>query len=273
MTVQWCVFDLDGTLLNSQYRISRENIAAINRLQAEGIQFLLATGRPDFWVKEIVDLLQVQGPLIACNGAVIRNVPAGNLLRYEAMDASMVQSFADYCLSRQIDLLAYTTDTVYYTPNSQLLRIFLDYNRSAPTHYHVPVIQLEKGITWPAKDVVKLLGDSRELPLDPEFQELLQDSRITAVSSRPGLLDIMARDISKGNALSLLAESGVIDLSQTVVFGDNYNDLSMFSVAGYGVAMGNAETALKEAARFITRSNEDHGVAYAIDQWILKGIE
>ena len=273
MTIQWCVCDLDGTLLNSHYRISRENMAAIKRLRAEGIQFLLATGRPDFWVKEIVDLLQAEGPLIACNGAVIRNVPAGSLLRYEAMDASMVQSFADYCLARQIDLLAYTTDTVYYTPGSRLLQVFLDYNRSKPTHYHVPAVPLEKGLIWPTEAVVKMLGDSRELPLDPEFRELLQDSRITAVSSRPGLMDIMAKGVSKGSALELLSASGIINLSHTVVIGDNYNDLSMFAVTDYGIAMGNAETELKQAARFITKSNEEHGIAYAIDQWILKGIE
>ena len=53
MTVQWCVCDLDGTLLTNQHQISQENMAAIKRLHAKGIQFLLSTGRPDFWVKDV----------------------------------------------------------------------------------------------------------------------------------------------------------------------------------------------------------------------------
>lgn len=270
MRLRWCICDIDGTLLDRQNNISRDNVDAIKKLQSSGIKFILATGRPDFWVQEIVDRLEVCGPLIACNGAVIRHFPGRDLLRYEAMEEEIVLAIVAYCLANGHDLLAYTTDTAYYTPDSRLVNIFHDYNRSASQIYHVHTQMLTKELRWPTGEVVKFLVRSRQLTSDQKFTEMLRDHRISATSSRSGVADIMARGVSKGSALSHLAELCTIDLSETFVLGDNFNDISMFEVAAFGIAMGNAEEELMKKARFTTRSNEENGVAFAIDQWILK---
>lgn len=270
MTIRWCICDIDGTLLDRQNNVSQDNADAVKRLQDTGIQFILATGRPDFWVQEIVDRLHVCGPLIACNGAVIRNLPTRQLLRYDTLGEEIVLSIIEHGLANDLDLLAYTSDTVYYTPGSHLVNVFHEYNRSASTQYYVPTQRLTEDLHWPAKEVVKFLVRSRQMTHDPKFAELLHDQRISATSSRSGVTDIMAKGVSKGSALGHLAGMCSIDLTQTVVLGDNFNDISMFEIAAFGIAMGNAEAELKIRASFTTRSNDENGVAFAIDQWILK---
>ena len=87
----------------------------------------------------------------------------------------------------------------------------------------------------------------------------------------PNVLDIMAAGITKGNALQFLADRQVIELARTVVFGDNHNDISMLELAGLPITVANAEPAVKRIARFIAPSNDESGVAYAIEKHILEG--
>jgi len=89
------------------------------------------------------------------------------------------------------------------------------------------------------------------------------------VSSAKGLLDIMAADISKGNALKTLSEKLKVDLDDVIVFGDNYNDMDMFKCAGMPIAMGNSVEDIKLQAKYITKSNNEAGIAFAINNYIL----
>lgn len=78
------------------------------------------------------------------------------------------------------------------------------------------------------------------------------------------MIELIAKETDKGNALQFLAGHLGVDMSNTVVIGDSYNDISMFQVAGTKIAMGNAVDEIKRMATTVTRTNDEHGVAHAI---------
>ena len=83
-----------------------------------------------------------------------------------------------------------------------------------------------------------------------------------------GLLDIMASNISKGNALKILSKKLDVDLNKVIAFGDNYNDIDMLQCVGMPIAMENSVGELKLQAKYITKSNDESGIAYAINNFI-----
>ena len=97
-----------------------------------------------------------------------------------------------------------------------------------------------------------------------------KDEKLAIVQSEKGLIDITSSGVSKGDALIILSKHLDVDLSKTIVFGDNHNDISMFKVAGLSIAVNNAEMELKQAADYITLSNNESGVSHAIFKYVLK---
>jgi Cof subfamily protein (haloacid dehalogenase superfamily) len=93
---------------------------------------------------------------------------------------------------------------------------------------------------------------------------------LVVTSSAENNIEINHPDAQKGSAVSFYAEYVGIPLSEVMVIGDNYNDLSMMKVAGVSVAMGNAEEPIKRECRYVTKTNNEHGVAYAIRTWALR---
>ncbi len=121
------------------------------------------------------------------------------------------------------------------------------------------------------QDIIKVLITSQDDHILEKLNEgINKEGRLTIVRSEKGLIDIMNSGISKGGALVTLAEHLNMDLKDTVVFGDNYNDISMFKVAGLSIAVANAEEDLKQAADYITLSNDESGVGHAIYKYVLK---
>lgn len=108
--------------------------------------------------------------------------------------------------------------------------------------------------------------------LSPILRELLGDS-VHITKSKPHFLEIMHHEGTKGLALEFLAAHFGCELSETIAVGDSWNDHEMLEAAGLGVAMANSIPALKEIADFITLSNNEDGVKFAIDKFILNNVE
>ena len=104
-------------------------------------------------------------------------------------------------------------------------------------------------------------------PIEKEMQEALK-GKAGVFRSEPFFLEIVPKDVDKAYGLDVLLGKLGMGREELLAFGDGYNDISMLQMAGMGVAMGNAEEEIKKAADFVTRSNEDDGVAYAIEKFI-----
>lgn len=268
---KWCVCDMDGTLLNSQSAISEENETALKKLQEKGIEVIIASGRTDLMVKSYIKQLGLTGPVISSNGGLIRNIKTGEILYSKLIEKSVVKEILGFCSANNIDFLVYTIDRVYGNNRNPLMLKYKKLNENLPESINVPLEYLNNvNETIDNIDVLKILlvcGDHERIK---ELEEYFsKNEQITAVSSAKGLLDIMAPNISKGNALKILAEKMDVDLNDVIAFGDNYNDAEMLESVGIPIAVENAVENIKLKAKYITKSNNESGIAHAINNFIL----
>lgn len=269
---KWCVCDMDGTLLNSQGAISEENEAALKKLQDRGLEVIIASGRTDLMVKSFIKQLGLTGSVISSNGGLIRNIRTGEVLYSKLIEKSVVREILIYCEENKVDFLLYTLDMVYGNKRNPLMVKYENRNEELAENMKAPLAYLQNISEIDNLDVLKVLLVCREQPeriveLEKYFSK---NERITAVSSAVGLLDIMASNISKGNALKILAAKMDIDLNHIIAFGDNYNDAEMLKCVGMPIAVENAVEEIKPHAKHITKSNNESGIAYAIHNFILK---
>lgn len=270
---KWCVCDMDGTLLDSKGIISQENEKALKDLERKGLEIIIASGRVDLLVKSYIKQLNLRGHIIACNGGLIKNIETGEILYSKIIDKNTSRNIIFYCLENKINFLIYTTDLVYSNKNNPRAEHYENLNNHLPKDSYVPIKYIDDILIKNIDkiDVLKvlLICDDQEKfkMLESKFSKF---DNLTVVSSFNGLLDIMASDISKGNALKILSEKLDVDLSKVIAFGDNNNDLEMFQCAGMPIAMENAIDSVKLHAKYITKSNDESGIAYAINNFILK---
>ncbi len=265
--------DLDGTLLDDNNQISPENQAAVNDLAHQGIGFTLATGRMDRMTRVYVRQLNVRLPIIACNGAVIRDCATERLISAETLPPDEVVALAGWLSDRKLEYLCYSPDAVYYPPDSRRIDNFLSYNKMAARQETetIPLMSLgEVPLDTIASDLVKILAVLPDQPaIDAMKDYLAANMKSTGVLSMHDAMDIMAHGVSKGRALCRLARILDIPPSSVVAIGDHDNDASMLEAAGLGIAMGNGTAAAKAAGNVQTTANHQSGVAAAIKRHVL----
>jgi Cof subfamily protein (haloacid dehalogenase superfamily) len=267
---RWIICDLDGTLLNSAGEITYENRKAIELLKAKGKQVIIATGRHDLIANKYFYELDLTTPIIACNGALIKDILNDKVLYMKVIESMVALKVLNFCELNQLDYLVYTPNAIYYSENSKRINIVREYNNSVKKELQAPTYSV-KALDTSNEDIIKILVVSQEENILEKLNESInKDGGLTIVPSGKGLIDIMSPGISKGGALVAISEYMNMDLEDTVVFGDNHNDISMFKVAGLPIAMANSEEELKQIATHITLSNDESGVSQGIYKYVLK---
>lgn len=264
---------MDGTLLNSQDIITEENVKALKKLQQSGTEVMIASGRLDLMVKRYIHQLDLRGHVIACNGGLIRNIKTNEIVYSNAMDHNIVEDILTFCIEENINFLLYTADVVFSNRNNPRLLRYEEMNRSIDNSLRFEVNYLDDTVMEVIKDIdvlkVLLICDNQE-QVGYLIDKFSQIDKLTVVSSAKDLVDIMASNTSKGKAITVLAEKLKVKLEDVIAFGDNYNDMDLLQSVGMPIAMENAVEELKTEAKYITKSNEESGVAYAINNYILR---
>jgi Cof subfamily protein (haloacid dehalogenase superfamily) len=271
--IRLIVCDLDNTLLDSQKMISPANLRAVRLAQERGIFVTVCSGRVHPMLEVYSRQLNIQGPLIASNGAVIYDTAANTLPFLAAADKEAARTLLEYCKERELDHIAATARGCWYYKNSRRIGRFEQYNRLAASDglSLIPLYEFGSNYDDPLEsDVYKILVSE----LDPETLRITADyvqslGALSLTSSEPGLLDVSARGVNKGEGLRKLLRLLGLEKNQVCAFGDYRNDIPMLEEAGLPVAMGNAEEEVKKHALVVTASNEKDGVAAAIHQYIL----
>lgn len=267
MKISCCVFDLDGTLLTSKNHISETDRQTLDCLSKKGVKIIIATGRTNLQIAEYVHELGIQGPVITCNGGYILDLGTGEVLYKKYLRPYDAEKIISYARKKNLDYLFYTTEYVYHSLSSERINFYLDYNKTVPEAFRVPILPVSE---MPEKDmysrILKILihDNTKMIPkLEDTFNK---DNTLTIVTSGNNLIDIMPDNTTKGNAVRFIAERLHIPLSEIVAFGDSPNDESMLRAAGYSVAMGNAEDSIKAVCDFVTKSNDEHGITFALNR-------
>jgi Cof subfamily protein (haloacid dehalogenase superfamily) len=261
--------DIDGTLMNDRKEITKEVNDAIQAAKAKGVSVVICTGRPIVGVQSIIEELKLNDEddyVITFNGALVQNtytkdVESQITLRYENL-----KELYELSLKLNSPLHFFDTENLY-TPNREISRYTIHeaHINQVPLHY-LPIDEVPKDMLIPK---VMFIDEPERLnTIIANIPESFWE-KYTFVKSTPFFLEILDPRVSKGNAVKLLAEKLGIKQEEVICIGDGENDLSMIEYAGCGVAMANAESVVKEVAQFHTLSNNENGVAYAIEKLIL----
>lgn len=269
MTIQLIAIDLDGTLLNPERKVTPAVKQAIMAAKARGVHIVLASGRPFIGVQEYLRELGLEAEgnyCISNNGGLIHHAHNGDIL-FETL-----LSYEDYrffeALSHQIGSHFHALDrNTLYTANRDVspYTVRESFITAISLHY-CPAEEMDPATRFPKVMMIDHpeILDAAIARIPPEVFE-----RYTLMKSSGFFLEILHKDADKGKGVAKLAEFLGIARQNVMCIGDHGNDLAMVEYAGVGVAMGNAEPAIKEAAQFVTTSNKEDGVAVAINKFVL----
>ncbi|GGJ69182.1 hypothetical protein GGR02_002120 [Anoxybacillus voinovskiensis] len=270
--------DMDGTLLNSSGRISERNKEAIVAAQKAGHMVAIATGRAFNDARKPLAEAELDCPVIGLNGAVIVQ-PNGAITRDVPLNKDALLPTLEWVrLQPDIYCEIYTNDAVYVGLHNREHLVAMaasaeqDVKRIVEKQFQQARVTYVPDIReiWNSELVFYkiLIFSLRRSSLEKAAQQFHLLPDITVTSSHPHNIEINHRQATKGEAVKQLAATYGIDLKKTMVIGDSLNDLPMFAVAGYRVAMGNAAEEVKQQADFITITNDEDGVAHALEKLV-----
>ena len=268
--IKLLAIDLDGTLLNNNHTISSENLKAIRIAQDNGIKVIIATGRPEQLVKEYVEQLKMEDPLIMYNGSVIGHPFMDDVLYKKVLSEETIKSVVSHCVKQDLLFMIYTKDVIISAPNYRV-DFFLDKNKNLSDKNKAVFKDIRDMNEILSYDVHKILLIEHDLEkYQQAYQFAVGHSDVSVVRSSNGFIDINPHNTSKGIALEFYAKELGIKQEEVASIGDQDNDVSMLKYAGLSISMGNAsESALKEATHQ-SLSNDENGVAVAIMKYIVK---
>lgn len=270
MKYKLVAIDMDGTLLNSQHEISERNKKAIKDATEKGINIVITTGRIFTSAKYYAKLLGIKTPIIACNGAYIREYERNNVIYDCPMNLEDCIKVLVEAEKNEIYYHLYDNQNFYVKElKYSSLKYFNWNNEQKPEdriniHIESNLIQLLE-MEKPKIYKIVLMDENKDKLV--RFRDLIEKNKeIEIDSSWHNNLEIMNKGVSKGNALNHLCKLLGIKNSEVAAIGDNHNDISMFKYSGYSIAMGNAEEQIKNMADFVTDTNDNDGVAKAIEK-------
>ncbi|WAA12722.1 sugar-phosphatase [Fervidibacillus halotolerans] len=262
--------DIDGTLINDEHEVTEEVYTAIQLARAQGVKVVLCTGRPIGGVEPYIERLQLNEKddfVITYNGALIQNTNTKEVVSQQSLNYDDLKRIYELSIELNSPMHFFDTERMY-TPNKDISKytIYETSITKVPLHYRT-ISEIPKDIVIPK---IMLIDEPEKLK---KTIAAIPDSireNYALVQSMPFFYEILHKNVSKGNAVKQLAELLNIRREEVMAIGDNGNDFSMIEYAGCGVAMENAIPELKQIADYITLSNNEHGVARAIEKFVLK---
>lgn len=268
--------DLDGTLLDSQRTVPEANRRALERAQRQGVKLAVVTGRRLPATRPSLGGLSLEMTMVLNGGALISQSLDGPILKRNLMPLALGREVLR--LARRVGVAPVVHDgpngegrllIQSGAPVSRSLELYLD--KTTPPPEWVPDIAAVL-----SRDPVQIMfaGTVSEIRaaatvLQDAFGARISVARTEYEVSDFALLDVLAPGAGKAAALRFLAAAEGVSSDQIMAIGDNWNDLGMLEAAGFAVVMANAAPELRARGFAVTGSNDEEGVAQAIDRYVL----
>ncbi len=259
--------DMDGTLINSNKEVSKENRKAIKYFVDNGGLFTLATGRMVQAVRGFVDDLSIECPVMLHNGAKIYDFRNGQVIKEHFIEEERKKAIKRFYENNpHIGIEIFANEIAYVYRRCEFTKRY-DSHKDYKVVYGLP------DEVWNEKWVkVLLIGEKEELDAaEKDFKENY-DKGNNSFRSGTNYLDIVANGISKGRSLEELVNALKFNPEKVLAVGDNMNDVEMIEYANYGFCVENGLSIVKEKADFIAPSNDEDAIAYII-KWLEKKIK
>ena len=265
--IKLIVLDVDNTLLNDDHELSERNEQVIKQAMAQGIRVILATGKAYGSCKDIIEQLGIKDPCIFTQGLTI-NEPDGTIKHQKTLSPDIARQVITFAEDRGFALVMYSQGRILARqPNPQVDALHTKW-KELKADYVGPLQNVLN--TQPVNKLIAVSDDNGRRLKALRWQLNAQlNGTATLMSGGVGnMLEIMPPNASKGKALKMLLREMGIRAEHVLAIGDAENDLEMIQVVGIGVAVGNAQQALKDVADDITATNDEDGVAQMIEKYI-----
>lgn len=257
------VLDIDGTLTNSQKEITAATKDAIQGLLLRDRKVVLASGRPTPGMRRFESELELErygGYLLSFNGAHIMECRTGEVVYQRLLPLTLLPKLYKFAKDNGCGLVTYLGGTVISAfPADEYLKIEARINA-------MPVRQVENFLDFVDFSINKCLMTAppeKAAALEKELQDRMGDVA-SIYRSEPYFIEIMPQNVTKATGLERILEALGLKRENMVCCGDGFNDIAMIRYAGVGVAMGNAQPVVKEAADYITATNDQDGIVEVI---------
>ncbi|MCB2293382.1 sugar-phosphatase [Clostridium algoriphilum] len=263
--------DMDGTLLNNEKKISQANFEAIQQAKKNGVKVVLASGRPLVGFERYLEELNLIGEddyAVAFNGALVQNTEGTKTISKTPLSLEDYKSLYKLSKELEVNIHALTEDSVISPKDSEYTRQEAYWN-GIPSIIS-PVEDVDESTT-----IVKVMFVDKPEIIDEVMKRIPEEvsNKYTVVRSAPFYLEFLNKAVNKGAGVAALAEALNIKQEEVICVGDAGNDIHMIKYAGLGVAMENAFPEVKKVANFITKTNEQDGIAFIINKFILNSKE
>jgi len=272
-TVRIVALDLDGTTFNSAGDISEENVRALEEAAAKGVHIIVSTGRSYSSLPDHIKKVRGIEYAITSNGAHVNIMATGEQIYSDYLDPAAVREIAELKDETGADIEVFIDGRAYVDQS-----YYDDVKENGCAYRNAEYVLWSRK---PVPDVSALmLENSKEIEnvnFIYETLEMLEEARpkvnaiknATITSSFPNNLEVGGPHTSKKTALTWLLKELKASADELMCCGDAPNDIAMIEMAGIGVAVANAWGGLRDHADFMTASNDDDGVAKAIDKFVL----
>lgn len=261
------VLDIDGTLTNSEKQITPATKAGIHEILKRGHKVILASGRPTPGMRRYEQELELEkygGYLLSFNGGRIVECRSGEIVYQRLLSLSVLPSLYHFAKEHGCGLITYLGDQVIsaFEPD--------EYVRLEARINGLPIRVVENFLEFVDFDINKCLLTAPP-EVAPEYERQLRESYQGIASvyrSEAFFIEIMPENVDKATSLDHMLESLGMTRENAICCGDGFNDVSMIKYAGVGVAMGNAKPEVKEAADYVTGTNDEDGLVEVIEKFI-----
>ncbi len=275
--VKLVITDLDGTLLNDDKHIPSENIIALKEAMEKGVHVSVATGRNFHSAKSYIQELGLDVPVIFQNGAFIYQWMEDKVIYKSVLDCKIAERIIRIARENKLFYIVY----IDFLEEKDMY-IDTDYNGEFSKYLEQNTWRLNK-----VDDVTKyflnreyiaeiaLVGD--EIIIQKVIEKSLKGyEKDTSVVKNNKInsetfYEVFGPNSSKELSFDYLLKHFKVKPEETMYLGDSFNDIGMLKIVGYPVVMENAHDEVKKYAKYITKSNNEAGVGYAIRKWVLKG--
>ena len=269
MKYKLLVLDVDGTLLNDEREISKRTLAALLKVQQMGVRIVLASSRPTYGLMPLAKTLELGnygGFVLSYNGCQIIKAQNGEILFERRINPEMLPYLEKKARKNGFAIFTYHDDTLITdSPDNE-------YIKNEALLNNLKIIKEDEFSTAidfaPCKCM--LVSDKEEalIELEQHWEKRLAGT-LDAFRSEPYFLEVVPCGVNKANTLGALLEHLEVTREEAIAVGDGVCDVTMLQLAGMGVAMGHSQDSVKVCADYVTASNEEDGVALAVEKLIL----
>ncbi|MCF0153581.1 Cof-type HAD-IIB family hydrolase [Megasphaera sp.] len=263
--IKMITIDLDGTLLRSDGSVSDRTVRTLQAARDKGVVVAIATGRMYQTARPYGERLGLgDSPMLLFAGGLIETLESKKILFQQVIPRETAQGLADLARQQGWQLQTYIDDVLRAARDDEWIR---DYERITNSR----AVICGDAFYQVQGDCNKLLsrGSHDELVARKALIEKAFPGRFNVLFSAPTFLEIMPQGVDKGKGIRRLGELYGVGADEIMALGDSQNDLDMLKAAGVPVAMANAAEEVKAAAAYVTASNDDDGVAAAVEKFVL----